>query len=201
MEEPKTGTMRLATLLPGGTEPIRVKDYSTAPYLRREFVATAIRVFEEHRDRNETGIPELQNFTCEWLTDSLIQAMYQHEYHRWEVEVKSFLNSHRHLNEVMEKFDWRHPKGGLIKMVVRCLEEFCVKVDEPTMNAIDAMRLNVNKIKHEASFSDKYKITRADYETAVRAIEEFWRLMNATQRQTWIILESGPLMDRYFDDL
>lgn len=188
-------------MLPGGSEAVRVKDYSTAPYLRREAVAKAVRVFEQHKDQNETGVPELDDFTFEWLTDTLIQAMYQREYHQWEREVKSFLNSQRHLNGVLEKYNWDYPKGGMVRLVVRRLEEFSVKAHEPTMKAIDAMRLNVNKIKHEASFSDKYKITRGDYETAVQAIEDFWRGMEAVQSQAYVKLEPGPLMDRYFDDL
>jgi len=89
-----------------------VKDYQRLPHLRRYAVGTAIGVFKrnnaaEKAGQNDPLMLQLSDYTCDWLTETLIQGAYIREYHSWETEVKSFFNGQRHLNGELATFDWQ----------------------------------------------------------------------------------------------
>jgi hypothetical protein len=196
--------MRLIHPLINSQQPVPVKDYSTAPHLRREATAEAIRIFESHRYHELIGVEsaawtDLTEWACQWLTESLIQGAYVRGYHLWEREVKSYLNGQRYLNGHTEGFSWRRlSTGSFVSLLRSYLQEFSAILGEDVLDAMDMMRRKVNEMKHEPAFSDDHTITIQEYETAVQAIEDFWRQLQ--RQQIWVVMDPGPHIDRYLAD-
>ncbi len=196
--------MRLLTPLLNITEPYPVKDYSIRPKGRRDAVGHAIDIFEQHRDRQKADevysqYPELSDFLCSWVTETLLQGAYIREYHAWEREVKSFLNGQRHLNGVLEAFDWSHPgPKGFVTLVRERLREFSATIDDATIHAVEAMRRRVNGMKHVAASTETDLVSKSDYDAAAQAIEDFWRQISA--QQMFASLGYGPHIEKYLHE-
>lgn len=196
--------MTLINPLPCGPEPFPIKDYSIGPYLRREAVERAFKIFEQDRiqvigDGRDDQTNYLGNFEFEWLTETLIQGTYLREYHSWEIEVKSYLNDQRYLNSRLDDFIWKVGKGGnLVDLVRQYLGQFSATVDSETMAVINAMRMRVNKMKHTPTFIAPSRVTKDDYDEATLAIAHFWKQLG--MQQNLQVIEVGPHIEKYLKE-
>jgi hypothetical protein len=113
-----------------------------------------------------------------WAIDHIIQGCYMEEYHHWEKAIKQYFKRQRELNGLPDDFDWRLRNKTLVERAIDVLNFFGTTVDQEVTNAIDTVREKVNWLKHDPL---SCHIEKSDYDTAIKALEQFWDFLIETE--------------------
>jgi hypothetical protein len=124
---------------------------------------------------------ELEGSMRNRVVESLLQGAYIREYHLWEKECRSYFAAaaQRNGDNDSVKLIDRRPFPEAIKDF---LDIFDVTMPPHILAAIDAMRKQVNTMKHAAGVNDDDFITEGAYTEAINAIEGFWLRLTECER-------------------
>lgn len=116
---------------------------------------------------------EMEGAMRDWVVETLLQGAYLREYHLWEKDCKAYfaLMAERNGERLAMKV-----RGGrtFMDLAKETLADFGVTIPEETLAAIEAMRVRVNVMKHEAGLELEHFIDKKEYLDAVAALETFW---------------------------
>jgi len=119
---------------------------------------------------NEAGpiFGEMAEAMREWTIEAIIQGAWIREYHKWETDTKSYFDVMYTRNGVTAP-RWKNGSGSHVEKIENQLALFSA-APPASMVAIEETRKRVNSMKHE----DSYLASKADYESSVEAVQQFW---------------------------
>ena len=141
---------------------------------RREAIRLAQGAIADLSTGPDDGLRELAEALRDWTSDTLIQGACLREYHHWEADTKRYFAAVYQRNGQSAP-TWKGP-GSHVGKVGGQLVVFGL-APAPSMPVLDAMRLNLNDLKHE----DGYFVTMADYDGLIEAIYAFWDHVAASE--------------------
>tara|TARA_R110001606_G_scaffold399293_1_gene583873 strand:+ start:5026 stop:5604 length:579 start_codon:yes stop_codon:yes gene_type:complete len=112
-------------------------------------------VHEENIDRfpRDTFIAELEEIMPKWSVETLAQGAYVREFHLWEKEAKEYFSNQLQHNGIpcieIKSMLQKKRKESVVDVVKRLLMAFDIYRLGSELSAIDTMRLQVNRAKHD----------------------------------------------------
>ena len=121
---------------------------------------------------------ELSEPIPRWVIETLVQGAYIREYHMWEKDTKKYLNDQADWNGKAVPFKW---KGDHMKNLLAALACFSVKIPDPMIDQINAIRAKVNRAKHDPGLLDEHLVTKDDLDEVYSAVEAFWQYVGENE--------------------
>jgi len=141
---------------------------------RREAIRLALGAIADLPTGPDDGLRELAEALRDWTSGTLIQGACLREYHHWEADTKRYFAAVYQRNGEPAP-NWNGP-GSHVAKVGDQLVAFGL-APAPSMAVLDAIRLNLNDLKHE----DGYFATLVDYDGLTEAIYAFWDHVAASE--------------------
>jgi hypothetical protein len=114
----------------------------------------------------------------EWTIQAVIQGGLVREYHKWEVDTKSYFDL-MHIRNRDSIPKWNKMDGSHVEKIEAQLALFSA-TRPASLTVIDETRHRVNDTKHE----DSYLATLPDYEALASAVDEFWQEIESQETFT-----------------
>lgn len=129
---------------------------------------------------DDTLSVELNDTMSAWAKETLLQGSYIREYHLWEKDCTEYFVEQAARNAVPLSMKAKGSRP-FPERVSHILGRFGVAMPLEPMAAIEAMRVQVNRMKHTAGFTLEDFVTAHAHDNAVAAIENFWNELSGLE--------------------
>jgi hypothetical protein len=147
----------------------------------RTAIETAVRCIEAEFARslsehtNDSFLSEVVPNVRNWVIETIYQGAYLRVYHLWEKNCTEYFSA-KGVN--------MKPRGGVaftehLKQVLSSKVGLDVS---DVMDALNTMRLKVNRMKHQSGVQNDEFICAGDYGAAIATIEGFWEFIAEKER-------------------